>query len=143
MILYDKGIKLGSTDGKVIDTILGNLDGIALGIDVGNERGYLDGAFDDFNDGKLEVIFLGDSLGFTVGKVLVYDEGIKLGSTDGYCFGTKLGNVYGITLGIEIGTELGYLDGSFDGCYDKNLNSYYLGHHWKYLVIKWLDIIKV
>ena len=53
-------------------------------------------------------------MGSTDGKVLGYDEGIKLGSTDGKVFGTILGNVYRITLGIDIGTELGFLDGSFD-----------------------------
>ena len=31
----DEGIKLVSNDGKVLGTILGNLDGITLGLDVG------------------------------------------------------------------------------------------------------------
>ena len=31
----DECIKLGCTDGKVLDTILGNVDGIILGLDVG------------------------------------------------------------------------------------------------------------
>ena len=35
VIGYDEGIKLVSTDGKVIITILGYVDRITLGIDVG------------------------------------------------------------------------------------------------------------
>ena len=42
MIGYDEDIKLGSTDGKLLCTILGNVDGIALGIDVVIDMGYLD-----------------------------------------------------------------------------------------------------
>ena len=41
---------------------LGNVDGIALGIDIETELEYLDGSFDDSNDGKLEVFLLGVSL---------------------------------------------------------------------------------
>ena len=40
----------------------------------------------------------GDSLGYTEGKVHGYDEGIKLGCTDGKVIGTILG------LGIDVGT---------------------------------------
>ena len=54
----NEGIKLVSTDGKVLGTILGNVDGIKLGIDVGTELGSLDGFIDDSNDGKSEVLFL-------------------------------------------------------------------------------------
>ena len=54
------------------------------------------------------------SLGYTDGEVLVCDEEIKVGSTDGKFLGTILENVDGITLDIDVGTELGYLDGSFD-----------------------------
>ena len=43
-------------------TIIGNLDRITLGIDVGTELGYLDGSFDSSNDGKLESLFLGIQL---------------------------------------------------------------------------------
>ena len=31
----EEGIKLGYTDGKVLGTIIGNADGIILGLDVG------------------------------------------------------------------------------------------------------------
>ena len=54
-------------------------------------------------------------MGYTDGKVLGYDEGIKMGSTDDKVFGNIIGNVDIITLGLYIGTELGFLDGSFDG----------------------------
>ena len=43
MIGSDEGIKLGLFGGKVISTILGNVDGIILGIDVGTELGSLYG----------------------------------------------------------------------------------------------------
>ena len=42
----------------------------------------LDGNIDGSNDGKLESLLLGDSLGFTDGKVIGSDEGIKMGSTE-------------------------------------------------------------
>ena len=42
MIGSDKGIKLGLSDGKVIGTIIGNVDVITLGIDVGTDLGSVD-----------------------------------------------------------------------------------------------------
>ena len=42
MLGSDEGIKLGSTYGKVLDTILGNVDGITLGLDIGTKLGFLD-----------------------------------------------------------------------------------------------------
>ena len=56
---------------------------------------------------------VGDSLGYNDGKVLGYDQGIKLGLSGGKFFGTILLNVYGIILGIYAGTDLVSLDGSF------------------------------
>ena len=41
-------------DDKVPETILGDVDGITLGIDVGTELYSLDGSFDYSNYGKLE-----------------------------------------------------------------------------------------
>ena len=38
----DEGIKLGSNDDKVVGTILGNVDRITLGIDIGTKLGFLD-----------------------------------------------------------------------------------------------------
>ena len=54
MIGSNEGIKLGLSDGKVIGTVLENLDRITIGIDVGTDLGYLDELFDGSNDGSLE-----------------------------------------------------------------------------------------
>ena len=59
MIGSDEGIKLESTDVKVIGYVLVNLDGITIGLDVGPELGYLYGLFDGYNYGKLEGLLLG------------------------------------------------------------------------------------
>ena len=45
----DEGIKLGSTNVKVLGTILGNVDVIALVIDFGTELGSLVGSFDNIH----------------------------------------------------------------------------------------------
>ena len=42
----NESIKLGSTEGKVFGTILGNLNVITLGLGVGTDLGSLDGLFD-------------------------------------------------------------------------------------------------
>ena len=55
---------------------------------------------------------------YTDGKVLGYNEGIKMVSSDGKVLGAVLGNVYGITLGIDVGTGLGSLDGYLDAFND-------------------------
>ena len=54
MLGYDEVIKLGSTDGKVLVIILGNVDGNTFGISVGTCLGYLDGSFDASNDDNIE-----------------------------------------------------------------------------------------
>ena len=61
----------------MLGAILVNVDLITLGIGVGTYMGSLDGSFDGYNDGKLEVIFIGDSLASNDGKVLGSDEGYK------------------------------------------------------------------
>ena len=75
--------------------------------------------FDGSNDGKLVLLFLGDLVVSTNGKVFGFDEGIKLVLFYGKFLGTVLGNVYWITLVIDVGTDLvslnGYLGGSNDG----------------------------
>ena len=68
---------MGLCYGKVIGTILVNLYGITLGIDVGTELGFLDEYFDCYNDVRLEGLFLGDSLVYNDGKVFGYDEVIN------------------------------------------------------------------
>ena len=40
-----EGIQLGSTDGKVLGPILGNVDRITLGLDIGTGMVSLDGSF--------------------------------------------------------------------------------------------------
>ena len=62
----------------MIDAILGNVDRIKLGFDVGIKVGSLDVYFGGSNLYKFEVLLLVDSLGFTDGKVIGYYEGIKL-----------------------------------------------------------------
>ena len=51
-------IKLGYTVGKLLGTILGNVDGITLELDVGIEMGSLYRSFDGDDDNKLEGILL-------------------------------------------------------------------------------------
>ena len=55
----DEGIKLESTYGKVIVTILRNLYGITLRLDIGTELRFLDGSSDGSNEGKIEGLLLG------------------------------------------------------------------------------------
>ena len=70
----DQGIKLGSTDGKVIGIIQGNLYGITLRLDVGRDIYSLYESFDGYNDGKLEGLFSGDSLVSTDSKLIGFDK---------------------------------------------------------------------
>ena len=58
MLGSDEGIKLGLFGGKVLDTILGNIDGIILGLDVGIDTGSLYESFDGSKDDKLEVLLI-------------------------------------------------------------------------------------
>ena len=48
----EEGIKLGSTGGKVLVTILRNVDWIIPGVDVATEMGSLDESFDGSNYGN-------------------------------------------------------------------------------------------
>ena len=91
-------------------TMLGNVDVITLGLDVGIDLESLDGYFGVSNDGKLEVLFIGGSLGSTYCEILGSDEGIKLVSTGGKVFSTILGNVDVSTFGLDVGIDLGSLD---------------------------------
>ena len=58
MITYDKGINLGLSDGNMLVTILGNVDIIINGLDVGPNFGSLDGSFDSSNDGNIDRLLL-------------------------------------------------------------------------------------
>ena len=62
MLGSDEGIKLGLSGGKAIGNILGNVDVIILGIDVGIEPCSLDGYFGGSNNVNLEGLSLGYSL---------------------------------------------------------------------------------
>ena len=57
---YDEGIKMGSTYGDVLSTILGHLYGIILAIDVIICLGSLDVSFEGFNDVKIEGLSIED-----------------------------------------------------------------------------------
>ena len=95
-----------------------NIDRITLKLDVQTDLGSLDVSFDGSNENKLERLLLGISLGYTNGKVIGSDEGIKLGLSCGKLFGNIVVNVDGTTLGIYVGTNLGSLFVSFDGSND-------------------------
>ena len=86
----DEGIKLGSTNGKLLGTILVDVDGITLGINFGTELVSLDKSVVGSNNGYIEGIYSGDSLKYTDDKVIGSDEGIKLLSIDGQVIGDIL-----------------------------------------------------
>ena len=118
---------MGISYGKVIGSILENVDGITLRLDVGTELGSLYGSFYGYNYDKLEGLLILDSLVSTDGKFPGSDEGIKLLISGGKVIGAILVNVDGITLGIYVGTEMESLDGSFDGSNYGNLEGLLLG----------------
>ena len=59
MITYDKGIKMGISDGNMLVAILGNEDGIINGLDVGPKLGSFDGSFEIFNNGNIYRLLIG------------------------------------------------------------------------------------
>ena len=77
MLGSDECIKLVISDGKVFGALPENVYVITLGFDVGTDIGSLDRYVDGSNFGKLEVFLIGDSLVYTGGNVLGYDEGIN------------------------------------------------------------------
>ena len=123
---HDEGIKLVIFDGEVIGTIIVNVDGITLGLDVGIELVSLDVSFDGCNDGNIEGLFPEESLVFTDGKVLGFCEGIKVILFDGKLIGNFIRNLDRFTLGFDVERDLGYLDGSFDGSNDGKLEGFLL-----------------
>ena len=50
---------MGLSNVKMLVTLLVNVDGIPLGLDVETKMGSLDGPFDGFNDVKPEGLFIG------------------------------------------------------------------------------------
>ena len=99
---------------------------ITLGLDVRTYLGCLDVYFYVSDNGKLECLLLVNSLGYTDGKVLVSDEGIKMGFTDGKFLGNIIGNVDVIALRADVGIELVSLDASLDVSYDGKIESLFL-----------------
>ena len=85
---------------------------------------------------------LGESLGYTYGKVLSSYEGIKLGSTYGKLVIAILGNVYGITLGIDVVKEMESLYGSSGGSNNNKLDWFISCRlTWGLLMVKCLALI--
>ena len=100
---------------KSFCTILGNVDKITLWLDIGTELGFLDGSFDGSNEGKLDVLFIGDSLGYTDVKVLVSDEGtVRAGFTWSVVHVVVVGWIFGrvgyhaTSKGAELSCEIYY-----------------------------------
>ena len=94
----------------MLGTILGNVDGITLSLDVGTELVSLDESFDGSNCGNIEGFLHGESLVSTDVKMLGSGKIIKLGLSGGKVLGTLIGNVYIIILGLDARTYLGSLD---------------------------------
>ena len=126
----------------MIGTVLGNVYGVTLRIDVGTKLGSLYGYFDGSDDSKFKLLLIGYSLGSTDFKVLGYGEGIKLGYTDGKVFGTLIGNVCEVTLTIDIGKNMGALNGSFDCSIVNKLKGLLLGESLDLIIIKCLALKK-
>ena len=82
------------------------MEGIKFGSCIGTDLGSLLENINSSNNGKIEGLLIGDSLGSTDVTVLGSDKGIKLGSTGDEALGTILGDVDRITLGIYVRTEL-------------------------------------
>ena len=105
----------------MICTILGDVYGITVRLDVGTYLVSFDGSFDGSTDDKLEGLLIGGSFVYTDGKVIVSDEGIKLGISDGKVIVTIIGDVDGIILGFDVETWLNSLDRSLTGSNDGEL----------------------
>ena len=82
------------------------MEGTKFGSCIVTELGSLLENINSSNNGKIEGLLIGDSLGSTDVTVLGSDKGIKLGSTGDEALGTILGDVDRITLGIYVRTEL-------------------------------------
>ena len=100
----DREMRLALSGGKVLGTILRNIDRIAVGVDVGTEQVSLDGSFHFYNGGKREGLLLVGSLGYTDDKFLSTDEGIKLISVYGKVFVAIPEDVCLVKLGIDVET---------------------------------------
>ena len=85
---------------------------------------------------------LEDSLGYTDGKEIGSNKGIKLRYSLGKVLGTVFRIVDGITLGIDARTDLGRLYRSFDDSNGDIIEAYLFEAHWDLLMIKFLTLMK-
>ena len=100
----DEVIKMVLIYGKLLGTVVVNVDVITFGVDVVTELVSLDGYFDDSNDGKLEGLFLS--------KLLGSDYIGEVGATNGWSEPNPNPNP---------NYKLGSSDVSFDGYNDGKL----------------------
>ena len=73
--VIDVGNDLVFYNGKVIETILGDLDGLSFGTYDGTVLRSLEGSNEGITEGKLE--------GLLIGALLGYLDGIEIGTDDG------------------------------------------------------------
>ena len=123
----DKKVKLGSTDGYMLYTKLVNVGVITILLDVGTYLGSLVGSFYGSNEGKPEGLLIGDLLGSTCHKVIGYDEGIALGSTNCEVVGTIFGDTDEIVPVHIIVTERRSLHGFCCGFNNSHIEGFFLG----------------
>ena len=101
MIEFNDVLKLGCTEGNFL-TILVNVDGITIWLDVRTELGSLNGFFDGSYDDTIEGLLVGESMRSNDNKVIGFDEGIKMGLSDCKMLGIILGYVGEIILGLDV-----------------------------------------
>ena len=99
-----EGTKLGVSDGKMVGTVLWDVDVITLEVNIETYLVFLDRSCDCCKYEKLECLLLGNSLKSIDVKVLGSDERIILGLFDSKVLGTVPWNVYGIKLWLDVGT---------------------------------------
>ena len=88
----------------MIGILLGNLDGIILGLDVGTDLVSLDGFFEVSNDRNLRYYCLEIHWNLLIVKLLALMKASNLDLLVLTFFGTILGNVDEIILGLDVGT---------------------------------------
>ena len=99
----------------MLGTILLDEDLIILGLNVVTDLGSLEGSFDGAYDVNLDKVLFEGLLGYTSGKLLGSDEGIKLVASGGEVVGTLMEDVYVTLLVLDVSSQLDYLDGYYVG----------------------------
>ena len=84
----------------MLGNILGNFMESHLGLMLEHSWDLLYKSLDGSNDGRIEGLFIGSSLGSTDDKLLVSDEVIKMGSNNGKVIVTILGSFMESHLGL-------------------------------------------